>query len=62
MTGIKQVIGEKQKKYWRSMDKDKCVLCEKDTPYTKETHIDYRLNYIEGAGQMCEGCYEKTYD
>lgn len=44
------------------MDKDKCVLCEKDTPYTKETHIDYRLNYIEGAGQMCEGCYEKTYD
>jgi hypothetical protein len=32
---------------------DKCVICGKDTPYTKDTHIDVRVNYVEGAGQLC---------
>jgi hypothetical protein len=34
---------------------DKCVLCGKETPYTKSTHIDLREGYVEGAGQ---GCYQ----
>jgi hypothetical protein len=32
---------------------DKCVICGMDTPYTSNTHIDYRVGYIEGAGQGC---------
>jgi uncharacterized protein YlaI len=40
--------------------KDKCVLCGKETPYDKTTHIDYRLHYVEGAGQLCEDCYNKN--
>ena len=37
------------------MAKDKCVLCGKETPYDFETHIDYRIGYVEGGGQ---GCFE----
>jgi hypothetical protein len=32
---------------------DKCVICGKDTPYDETTHIDYRINYIQGMGQTC---------
>jgi len=32
---------------------DKCVICGKDSPYLETTHINSRLNYIEGLGQTC---------
>jgi len=41
--------------------KDKCVSCEVETSYNKTDHIDFRLGYIEGAGQLCLECYEKIY-
>ena len=40
---------------------DKCVSCGKETEYPKNTHIDYRMYYIEGAGQLCEFCFNKIY-
>lgn len=33
--------------------KDKCVLCGKESPYNITTHIDLRIGYIEGGGQGC---------
>jgi len=42
--------------------KEKCVNCGVETPYTVNTHIDQRKNYIEGAGQLCSGCYEEIYN
>jgi uncharacterized protein YlaI len=36
--------------------KDKCIICGRDTQYDMDTHIDFRLNYIEGAGQLCDDC------
>jgi len=41
--------------------KDKCVSCGKDSLYSRETHIDYRIGYIEGAGQLCLDCYDEIY-
>jgi hypothetical protein len=32
---------------------DKCVLCGKETPYLRSTHIDLRQGYVEGGGQGC---------
>lgn len=32
---------------------DKCVICGKESPYLKSTHIDYRIGYVEGGGQGC---------
>tara|TARA_Y100001963_G_scaffold102627_1_gene141257 strand:+ start:1363 stop:1674 length:312 start_codon:yes stop_codon:yes gene_type:complete len=40
---------------------DNCVMCGAKTEYTKDTHIDFRANYVEGAGQMCNGCHTKIY-
>jgi len=44
-----------------SNKKDKCVSCGQDSPYFKTIHIDHRKYYIEGAGQLCETCYIKTF-
>jgi hypothetical protein len=30
-----------------------CLVCGKFTPYTKGTHVDFRVGYIRGAGQGC---------
>lgn len=43
------------------MEKDKCVLCGAETQYTKDTPIDLRSCYIEGAGQLCPECWKKIY-
>jgi hypothetical protein len=32
---------------------DKCVICGKETPYLRSTHIDHRVGYVEGGGQGC---------
>ena len=40
-------------------EKETCVSCGKETPYSRDTHIDYRNYYVEGAGQLCKECYEQ---
>jgi hypothetical protein len=40
---------------------DGCVSCGTDTPYKKNTHIDLREHYVEGAGQLCKECWDQTY-
>ena len=44
--------------------KDKCVLCSRETSYEFDTHIDQRLGYVEGVGQLCSSChgYKDTTD
>lgn len=42
-------------------EKDKCVHCGKETEYVKNTPVDARLHYIEGAGQLCPACYIQIY-
>jgi hypothetical protein len=39
------------------MAKDTCIMCGVETPYDLQTHIDVRIGYIEGAGQLCSKCY-----
>ena len=34
-----------------------CVSCGDETPYTIDTHIDFRYGYVEGIGQLCRICY-----
>ena len=38
---------------------DTCVLCGVETPYKRNVHVDLRIGYIEGAGQLCGKCYNK---
>jgi hypothetical protein len=39
----------------KSLQYDHCVICGKETPYLRSTHIDLREGYVEGGGQ---GCYQ----
>lgn len=39
-----------------------CILCGKETNVPINMHIDYRTGYIEGAGQLCYGCYSRGTD
>jgi len=41
------------------MPKDNCILCGVETQYEMDVNIDYRTGYIEGAGQLCEKCWDK---
>jgi hypothetical protein len=41
------------------MPNEICILCGKETTVDVSTHIDFRIGYIEGAGQLCIECYSK---
>ena len=41
--------------------KDKCVNCKRESLYSKDAHIEFRLGYIQGAGQLCLDCYGVIY-
>lgn len=43
------------------MNKETCVLCGCVVDVDVSIHIDFRNFYVEGCGQLCENCYEKTY-
>ena len=35
---------------------DKCIHCQQTTDEPIDKCIDFRRNYIEGAGQLCNTC------
>jgi hypothetical protein len=43
------------------MPNEICIICGSETNVDVNTHIDYRYGYVEGAGQCCKECYDKTY-
>jgi hypothetical protein len=43
-------------------EKEKCINCGAETPYLKNIPIDFRENYVEGAGQLCKTCFDNIYD
>lgn len=38
---------------------EKCISCGAETNVPVTQHIDFRMFYIEGAGQCCKECFEK---
>ena len=44
------------------MPNEICILCGKETNVDINTHIDLRYGYVEGAGQCCRECYDRTYN
>ena len=38
---------------------DECIVCGIETNEPKDKHIDFRANYVDGAGQLCSKCIEK---
>lgn len=38
-----------------------CVHCGRETDYSRQTPIQDRIGYIEGAGQLCRDCHNEVY-
>ena len=41
------------------VEMDECIVCGVETNEPKDKHVDFRFNYIDGAGQLCSKCIEK---
>ena len=41
---------------------EKCVHCGVETEYTRDQPIVTRNFYVEGAGQLCQDCYDTIYN
>ncbi|MCK4647654.1 hypothetical protein KAT24_01855 [Candidatus Pacearchaeota archaeon] len=52
---------KKETRYIEGNELEKCVLCDNETNVKVKTRIDMREYYVEGAGQLCPGCYIKIY-
>jgi hypothetical protein len=63
---LKDIYGPGNDDYGRNksplMETEKCVSCGIDTKVPVYMHIDYRSYYVEGAGQLCEKCYDEIYN
>ena len=40
---------------------DNCVTCDKETSYDAKDHMDERMGYVKGVGQLCLDCYDEIY-
>lgn len=40
---------------------EKCIRCNKPTPYDINYPITQRRYYIDGSGQLCQSCYVVLY-
>ena len=41
--------------------KELCIRCGKETEYDINTPVKVRRYFIEGAGQLCEDCFQDLY-
>jgi len=42
-------------------EKEICIFCKKELPYSKDINIAVRSYYVEGAGDLCHECYNRIY-
>ena len=40
---------------------DTCVICHEETEYAEMDHVLARNFYVDGAGQLCQACFDKHY-
>ena len=52
---------EQEKDRAESKERERCVVCGKDTGYTFSTLIQNRQFYVEGVGQVCKQCFVEIY-
>lgn len=38
-----------------------CVICGGDTGVPKGLDISYRMYYVQGTGQLCDDCWDETF-
>lgn len=53
---VRNKISRKVKQSNEDTGYENCVLCRKTTDIRVTDNINLRRNYVEGAGQLCDGC------
>jgi len=65
MKNFNDVYGPGSDNYGRDkvplIEMENCVSCGEETRVPKILNTDARAFYVEGAGQLCESCYNKVY-
>ena len=56
-----QKMAERMMKKTDSNHLERCVLCHKVVPVRRDEPVSERQFYIEGAGQLCEDCYQSIH-
>lgn len=50
-------LGRLVKEKWMTakakVENDYCIVCGKVSPYKRDYHVDWRIGYVDGAGQGC---------
>lgn len=44
---------------FKVIEMEECIVCGVETNEPKDKHIDFRYNYVEGSGQLCNKCAKK---
>lgn len=44
-----------------SQEYETCVLCGQQTEYKIDVPVEFRSEFIPGAGQLCKKCYRELY-
>ncbi|MBR1634115.1 MAG: hypothetical protein IJ682_03530 [Lachnospiraceae bacterium] len=45
----------------RKHEAEYCVICHRQMDIPKNMPVGQRRNYYEGAGQICDSCWEMIY-
>ena len=61
MNNTIKTIGNDFEVIYSTPKTEKCVVCGVNTGILESTPIEFRDNYIEGAGQLCNKCYNGSY-
>ena len=43
-------------------DNEKCIVCKEETDVLKSMYVDYRKNYVDWSGQLCDKCAIKIQE
>ncbi len=46
----------------RNENLERCVLCHVVVDVPRTLPVTLRQYYVDGAGQLCQECYDKVYD
>ena len=57
----KQCRGDSQPGNACGEDRERCVLCWRETDIPKDTPVSRHKYYLEGQGQLCAKCYYELY-
>lgn len=52
----------KEDRYKKTRELEHCIVCGNEVNVLKTEHINRRLYYVEGAGQLCSDCYKELYE